>query len=679
MKRFLFYALLLIAAATSCKKDELVTFSTDLAINNRIIRVADSAGSTRVLVYADESWKVSTEGDASWVKLDKEGSTGNGEFLATVQGNAGNLPRSVKIVISSNNKTDTINLQQRGIVAAINILDANANGIANGGFMKTAITTNVPFNLMKHEEVYNRGGTGWITGLTINGKDLNFTLSQNLLAESREALIRLSYKDALGTTVKDSILVTQNPKGDYDLAVLKDFAYVKTALAAGVVTEDIYIEGVVISDKGNPNMGLNANKVSNKHEIDKTENAITVYLQSMDGKSGFLFRTKTGGDNIYGNGDVVKLWLKGISVRKENNPGRTILEQVQSVNIISKTPGASPLLPREVYMKDLTDNDLYTYVKLKEVEISVPSGSFFNINEGYNFRTDVYPTNIRDVNGNSMYLLTNIDVPYRRDGKRVPQGSGDISGILVYEQLPRYGNDIGKYAIRHLKREDIALKENREDGFSTVLVEWSRFKLENTTGATEAKNPLTPDIGVGTLKQSEKGSLDFSTNGVSTGTDYNGLIQEASTVKGAIANGAWNSKNWWNDTKGKGASWNIVVSTLGITTPISLQIEGNSNIGGPRNFIVEWSATGIDAGVWNQVGEYTLEDVVDFTNTLLTQVPGLKAVNFKFPNTASGLTNLYIRLRVKNKIVGTATNPTGGTLAAAGLSRLGHVSIKYNK
>ena len=679
MKRFLFYALLLVAAATSCKKEELVKFSTDLAINNKIIRVADSAGSTRVLVYADESWKVRTEGDASWVTLDKEGSTGKGEFLATVQRNTGNLPRSVKILISSNNKTDTVELQQRGIVAAINILDASANGIANGGFMKSAISTNVPFNLMKHEEIYKNGGADWITGLTINGKDLNFTLSQNLLADSREALVRLSYKDALGTTVKDSILITQNPKGNYDQAVLKDFAYVKTAIAAGTVTEDIYIEGVVVSDKGNPNMGLNANKATNKHEVDKTENAITVYIQSMDGKSGFLIRTKTGGDNIYGNGDVVKLWLKGINLRKENNPGRTILDQVQSVNIISKTPSTSILSPREVYMKDLTDNDLYTYVKLKEVEISVPSGSFFNINEGYNLRTDVYPTNIRDINGNSMYMLTNIDVPYRRDGKLVPQGSGDVTGIIVYEQLPRYGGDIGKYAIRHLKREDIALKENREDGFSNVLVEWSRFKLENTAGATEAKNPMTPDIGAGTLKQSEKGALDFSANGISAGTDYNGLIPEATTVKGAISNGAWNSKNWWNDTKAKGASWNITVSTVGITKPISLQIEGNSNIGGARNFIVEWSATGTDAGAWNQVGEYTLEDVVDYTNTLLTQVPGLKVLNFQFPNTALGLTNLYIRLRVKNKIVGTATSPTGGTLAAAAITRLGHVSIKYNK
>lgn len=678
MKRVLFYALLLLTGISSCKKDELVRFSTGLAINNKIIRLADSAASTRVLVYADDNWKVQTEGNAPWVKLDKEGGTGKGEFMATVESNAGNLPRAVNILITAGNKTDTISLQQRGIVAAINITDANANGIAAGGLMKTAISTNVPFDVMKHEEVYTSGGTNWITGLTISGKDLNFTLGQNTQAEAREALIRLSYKDALGTTVKDSILVTQNPKGNYDQAVLKDFAYVKAMLTTGEVTEDIYIEGIVVSDKGNPNIALNANKATNKHEVDKTENAITAYIQSMDGKSGLMIRTKTGGDNIYGNGEVVKLWLKGTTLRKEVNPSRTVLEQVQSVNIISKVAG-NPLQPREVYMKDLTDNDLYTYVKLKEVEISVPSGSFFNINEGYNLRTDVYPTNIRDINGSSMYMLTNIDVPYRRDGKLVPQGSGDITGVLVHEKLARYGNDIGKYAIRHLKREDIALRENREDGFSNVLVEWSRFKSENAIGATEAKNPMTPDIGSGTLKQSEKGSLDFSANGISGATDFNGLIQEPTTVKGAITNGAWISKNWWSDAKGRGSSWNITVSTVGITKPISLQIEGNSDIGGARNFIVEWSATGTETGTWNQVGEFTFEDVVNFSNTLLTQVPGLKVLNFQFPTAALGLTNLYIRIRVKNKLVGTATSPTGGTLAAAGITRLGHISIKYNK
>jgi hypothetical protein len=71
--------------------------------------------------------------------------------------------------------------------------------------------------------------------------------------------------------------------------------------------------------------------------------------------------------------------------------------------------------------------------------------------------------------------------------------------------------------------------------------------------------------------------------------------------------------------------------------------------------------------------------MVNWTSTLLTQVPGFKVVNFQLPSNASGLNNLYIRLRVKNKTVGTSTGPTGGTLAATGVSRLGHLSIKYNK
>lgn len=677
-KLFWLYAILLSAAVIGCKK-ELTSFSTDLSVDRRIVRVADSANSTHLLVYADGNWTVQLQNAPDWVALDKTTGKGKGEVIATVKSNAGNLPRAVNVLISSNNKTDTISLQQRGLVPTINITDATANGIANGGVMKTAIVTNIPFNLMQHTEVYGAaGGKDWITDIAVNGTNLNFTLGQNPLTQPRQAVLKLSYLDALGTLNQDSIIVTQNPKGGYDNAVLKDFDYVKT-LPTGVVTQDIYIQGVIISDKGNPNMGQNANSAANKHVVYKTENQITSYIQSLDGKSGFRIRAKTGGDNIYGRNEVVKIWLKGVNIIKENNPSRVTIDQVQSINVMSKVASATPVQPREIYMKDLTDNDAYTYVKLKDVEISVPNGSFFNINEGYIARTDEYPLNIRDINGDSMYMLTNIDVPYRRDGTPVPQGSGTISGILVHEELPRYGGNIGKFSIRHITRDDIALQKDRSSGFSNVLVEWSRFKTENATGPTAAKNPLTPDIGTGTLTQSQKGALDFTSAGLFVGGDYNGLLIESTTVKGVIANGAWGANNWWNNDKNMGASWNITTSTAGITKPISLQIEGASNIGGPTNFIAEWSATGTDAGPWNLVSEYTMQDIVDYTNTLLTQVPGHKALNFQFPLAASGLQNLYIRLRVKNKTVGTSTTPAGGTLAAAGVSRLGHVSIKYNK
>jgi len=679
VKALVLCTLLFATVILSCKKDN-VRFKTDLAVDRKAVRVADSAASTHILVYADGDWTAQLQDNADWVKLDKASGNGNGEIIATVQSNAGNLPRAVNILINAGAKTDTISLQQKGLVPTITITDASANGIASGGAMKTAIVTNVPFNLMQHEEVYDAtGGSNWISGLDIQGTNLVFTLGQNNSTTSRQAVIRLSYLDATGATAKDSLIVTQNPKGGYENAVLKDFAYVKN-LPAGVVTEDIYIEGVIISDKGNPNMGQNANSAANKHVVDKTENSITSYIQSLDGSTGLRIRSKTGGDNIYGRNEVVKLWLKGVTIKKENNPSRVTLDQVPSINVISKVAAATPVAPREVYMKDLTDNDTYTYVKLKDVEVSIPDGSFFNINEGYNLRTDEYPLSIRDINGDSMYMLTNVDVPYRRDGNHVPEGSGTISGILVHEELARYGGNISKFGIRHITRDDINLKADRADGFSNVLVEWSRFKTENATGPTLTQNPLTPDIGTGTFTQSLQSSpLDFTANGIYAGPDYNGLLIEATTVKGVVANGAWASKKWWDNTKNTGASWNVTVSTAGISKPVSMQIEVASDIGGPTNFVAEWSTTGTDAGPWNLLSEYTCQDVVNYTSTLLTQVPGFKALNFQFPASALGLNNLYIRLRVKNKTTGTASAPTGGTLAATGVSRIAHLSIKYNK
>jgi hypothetical protein len=676
---WLLSTILLIATTIlfGCKKNDQVEFSTDIAINNEIVRVADAAGTSRILVFADKDWTLATENESSWVTFDKTSGNGNGEFIVTYESNKDKLPRSVNLVLSASGKKRTISFQQKGLTPTLNITDATANGIGAGGVMKTAITTNIPFDQMIQKITYNEGAD-WISDLKMKDNYLYFTLGQNSSAALRSSKVLFSYKDALGTTVKDSIIVSQNIAGDFANAVLKDFNYLKTAVAAGVISDDIYIEGTIISDKGNPNIGQNPNKATNKHEIDKTENAITVYVQNSDGTSGVLVRTKTGGDNIFVKNDRVKIWLKGLTLRKELNPARVILDNLESINVMSKVEGAD-VTPRSLYIKDLTPNNLYTLVKLKDVEIAVPLGSFSNITEGYVARTDAYPNFLRDINGNTLAMIVNNDVTYRRDGKMVPQGSGDVTGVLVSEKMERYGSNIGDYSIRPLKRADIDLAESRSSGFSNILVEWSRFKSELSAGATLSSNPLTPDIGNGTLTQSETTALNFSSTGISGTSDYNGLIQEPNTVKGLITNGAWTAKTWWNTAKNTGASWNIQVSTLGITKPISLQLEGNSDIGGPRNFVVEWNSTGFASASWNNLGEFTFQDLVNFTSTLLTQVPGFKVVNFQFPQEASGLTNLYIRIRVKDKSVGSATSAIGATLPASVNSRLGHVSIKYNK
>lgn len=678
MTRIISFAFLLLLFM-GCRKEEDRRFSTDLAIDSRIVRLNALADTTRIIVYSDGDWQLEAD-TSSWVTVQTGSGNGKANALVAVTDNSLNLPRMAKLIVKANSKTDTIQLQQRGLVPTLIINDTTAQSIANGGTLKTPINTNIPLQKMDVSYRFDANGQNWVTDLQLTDGYLYFKVDTNKTASVRTAMLFLSYIDVMGVTVKDSIKINQSIGVDYKDAQPKDFFYIKNTLAAGVINDNIYVEGVVVSDKGHPNIAKNNNSTANKHNLDKTENSISVYVQSPDGKSGIYFKTKTAGDNIFNFNDKVKIWLKGTTLTKYTNPNRVIISNVVVTNVMQKDgQAASSLVPREKFMGELTDEDLYTYVKLKDVEISVPFGSFSNINEGYVARMDCFPTSIRDIQGNSMYMLTNLDVPYRRDGNAVPQGSGTITGIIVTETLERYGGNIGKYAIRHLKRADINLQQNRDNGFSRVLVEWSRYKNEFAATPTPASNPLTPDAGTGTITKSGSPAGDYTANGIGATNDYNGLIQEPTTVKGSISNGGFTSKNWWNNTTNTGEYWLISTSTAGIANPISLQVDGNVDIGGPRNFVVEWSDKNDGTAVWNTVSTFTFEDVANFSNTLLTQVAGYKNMNFQFPQAASGLQNLYIRLRVANKNVGTSTAATGGTLTATTSCRLVHVSIKYNK
>ncbi|WP_423735909.1 DUF5689 domain-containing protein [Chitinophaga caseinilytica] len=663
-----------------CRKKEDYHFTTELAVDTRIVRLNALPDTTQIIVYAEGKWTVEPLEKTDWMTLQQSSGEGKGSIYAEVTSNEGNLPRAVKILVRAGGKSDTISLQQRGLTPQIAIADTTLQSIANGGSLKSVITTNVPLEKMTVSYRFDDPEQqNWISNASIQNGYLFMKADTSRAATLRSGLLTLSYLDALGTTTRDSVRIHQHPGIDFTGAVMKDFAYIKQALAAGTIEENIYVEGIVISDKGHPNIAKNLNAASNKHTVDKSENAVAVYVQSMDGTMGLYFKTQTPGDNIFSFNDHVKIWLKGATLARLTNPDRVTVSGIVAPQVMQKESNTAMLQPREKYIGDLTDNDLYTYVKLRDVEISVPWGAFTNINEGYTARMDCFPTHIRDIRGNGMYLLTNLDVPYRRDGNALPQGSGTIAGILVSETMDRYGGNIGKYAIRHLRREDIALQQSRENGFSNVLVEWGRFRNEFAATPTATQNPLTPETGSGRFYQSTKAGLNFTSSGISAATDFNALLQEPTTNKGAVGNGGWATKNWWNATENRGEYWMIEVSTAGISTPVSLQLDGNSDIGGPRNFTVEWASTNDAASTWNTVGSFTFQDVVNWSNTLLTQVAGTKVVNFQFPQAASGLETLYIRIRVTNKTAGTTTAVSGGSVGANSVSRIVHASIKYNK
>ncbi len=665
-----------------CQKDELRQFTTDLAINQRIVQLADSAASTKIQIYAEDNWTIETQAkDSVWLTVPVNSGSGKKLIDISVTSNAGNLPRAQTLFIKSGNITDSVSIQQKGLVPTLAIVDEELKAIAGGGTMRTAINTNIPFELMKVEKTtLADGDLDWVTDLNIEEGYLYLKVAASTQPSIRQGKLMFSYLDALNVLVKDSIMISQQVKGAYENAKPVSFDEVRLK-GEGEIMEDIYIEGIIINDKGGNNVALNRNAAANKHTIDRTPTSVTAYIQSLDGRQAFKIETATAGDNIFDRNQKVKLWLKGSKLNKHSAPEFITISGVQSLQVMEQNALATQLQPRERFMSELTDRDLFTYVKLKDVEISVPSGAYSNINEGYVNRASVYPLNLRDIRGNSLYALFNVDVPYRRDGRRVPQGSGNFAGILVYEEIERYGTQIGRYAIRPQHETDITLQENRESGFSKVHLEWSRFKDEHESSPTAAQNPLTPDIGTGKIYRSGYDPLNFTAaSGIYKTGDFNGLLQEPTTVKGAVANGGWGARNWWNEDKNRGEAWVVEMSTSGISKQLSLQVEGNVDVGGPRNFVVEWNTNSdMDDSNWKHVADFTFQDITQWSNTLISQVPGYKVVNINLPVDLLNKSKVFVRLKVKDKAAGTLTNPVGGTLVNSANCRLGHLSIKYNK
>ncbi|MEB3375295.1 hypothetical protein SFC43_25825 [Bacteroides sp. CR5/BHMF/2] len=138
---------------------------------------------------------------------------------------------------------------------------------------------------------------------------------------------------------------------------------------------------------------------------------------------------------------------------------------------------------------------------------------------------------VHDNQGQSIFLMTNTDCPYRRDGNVLPQGSGTVAGIIIHEDYTRFenGGDIGLYQMRHLSREDIKIDPSKSNSFSTIIAEWNAFKLSGTK--------VLPSEGSGELWHTAV------TPTAATDYGYLGPIDGASDGKGIIsASKTWLSK-----------------------------------------------------------------------------------------------------------------------------------------
>ena len=521
MKRNIFRAFsasVVFLTALSCSLDEtadikLVELGTPLEDNVCIVEA--EGGEYELEIYSNGSYHIEMLDQSSWLTLSAMKGNGDGTLTLTSTGND-EFKRMTSFALCSDvdERRDTVYVKQKGKIEA-NLSMGNTSMVVPGagGESKASLSTNIPFEYFKVNVDYNDPeNIGWLdpekVSMAGDGQDRTLSIWTDPNPDDvsvRTASLNLSFVDGWGDKVALELIVMQKNSNE-GLGVLKSFAEIRSTYPnGGEVTEDYILEGIVVSNTEGGNAG--ENEQISASAIDYTVSQRTVYVQSLDGKYGFSLLTETEEDNIFKQFNKVRVLLKGTEIYLFDNPAKYYqIKGVKKSMVASNVKAAeSEIVVKQKHFNDLTDDDIFTYVTLKDVEFPVRKGSICPINEGYSIagksdRIAKFPLLVRDINGDSFYMYTNTVCTYRNDGTRVPQGSGNISGVIVHERFSRFewkngmdlldmetdpelGN-IGRYQIRHQTKSDIydQMQMDFKDSFSELLVEYRYWNPDIENG-----------------------------------------------------------------------------------------------------------------------------------------------------------------------------------------------------
>ena len=550
-------------------------------------------------------------------------------------------------------------------------------------------------------------------------------MEENTTPSVRIATLTFPFTDANGVRAPFTYILSQ--KG---VTPRLSFSDVK-ALVTGSSYEfldDGALEAVVISDSDDPNRESNPSK--SPADIDRTLNARTLYIQSADGSDGFRLHLAAGQNLEFHRGDQITLDLNELTILKETEPLRYTIEGVTSGNI--SFGERTEAVIREKRLSELTDSDLYTLVKIKDVEMSFKWGAYTNCHDGYSYpvstlnpagkavnasgsssspqKFDTTPCSMFDAAGNEINLLINNDVPWRRYGNGVPQGKCDVTGVLVHSDLIRWGRKgwIGRYQLRPKNEDDIAPTGER---FSSVIVSWrwpwSTTQLKNAA----AKVPFYPEnadasYSLSSNLESLSGVAVETVVGYNDLTNYNASDTPQGYYKGQVKNGAISfatpsGSAFWassNVDSMDGAPWfQITFPTSGLSGSSLLLVwsaaQGSTSAGrddlvAPTQYIVEYSTDGSSFTAIETI--YAMHPIVNWSGEVDNgyirggySVPGLHQYVSQLPATLLGRTKVWVRIKAASNVSsnGDYTDPEGGKVRSCSTPvrvRFSELTVLYN-
>lgn len=517
---------------------------------------------------------------------------------------------------------------------------------------------------------YEGSQKDWISNVTTTTEALSFDVTDNDTKEARTAVIKVELASK-GIAVE--LKVTQGVKTrQYSFEELRAVL----PSAGEQAFEGDFFEGVIVADAGQKNM--ETNPMTSATSYDDNESAITNYVQSLDGKYGMRLKFATAADNTLKKGDKVKISLAGATLVREDNPVRYTLRGV-SANTVTVEENVQPAA-RQKTIAELTDEDVYTWTTLKDVEIAFSYGSYNNIRTSWlGFDANVANRQnldyriLMDSSHSTINMLVNSDVEWYMTDNGVPQGSGDISGVIVSTTTSYHdANLLGKYQIRPLELSDIVLGDT---GFSEKLVEW--FSVD-TPKATLSGNIFSATLGDGKME-------GVNPNQTTSYLNFTGKNENAKAFR---YDGVW-----WDTATGKAGDtvkWTFSTSSCSgkklvfVFNAVLGKLTEDKYGQAPVNWNVEYSLNGTDYVIIKKIFIRPLPK----KSTDLTVLPSAAdEYCIELPLEVSGQENVTIRLSASDDT--TIDFATGEYTAKVTFKpdtknkgqyiRFGAVAIKYNK
>lgn len=622
-------------------------------------------------------------------------------FEFTVEANESGADRSASvecyIVDAAGAETHTaLSLVQTAAGPELVLESGSGDCYANS---QTYIVPCLKNNIWSLDGVSVSSDVAWIRDLAVVEDGLSFTVDENTAGFPRSATVNVSC-DGMAAPV--SYQLTQEGE--------KMLSYPEVrSMVPGTMHGHIFIEGIIVSDVTSPNVC--SSPQTGQFEFDRSENARTAYVESVDGTYGFCLKFTDAADNTMPRWSRVHISLDGLELSRETAPLRYTLKGLTASKVtVVEEHAAVPEKIRKI--GQLLDTDIYTYVSLQSVEIMCKDGCYTNASEGYSLsdemnpsgsalpRWDVAPLLCSDNSGDVIHMLTNAAAPWRRTGEDLlwgsclPQGSGLLSGVLVADDVaPVRWGELGRYQIRPMGPEDIALDDAP---FSSTICEWNW---------NDRKPDFIADEGQGTLLTYEVATSfvqDFNNPYLpSDNASANG--GGISNLKGLVSGGALCMRfdGSWDFTTSTGKYFDISFSTTGVSgTNMVLGIVWGHGTGSsttleaPSHWKVLYSTDGgknfaevPSAGIVKQ------RSCAWWNNPQTSQdaAPGYTEHLIKLPVTCFGRNSVVIRLQAADTVTDIAPQ-TGasiwsqalgierGTLTetSKGYVRIGTIIVRYN-